>query len=374
MVRKVSRRAPRSKPNAKPKAKRSVTKKAARARSARATPRRSVAISKVLKYYGLPQKGITGAGQKVAIISMGGGYEPRDLKRFFGPSGPKVTVKLGSDSPDADPSELTQQIEMLGSVAPKARIWIYFAESSADYPQAIEQAIADGADVISTSHSGAEGTASTMNAVNALFKKAAAAKISVFASSGDSGSGDPSGDSARQCVHFPASSPWCTACGGTSLNLEQKTEVVWNDAKGATGGGVSAVFPRPKYQDGLLLPGGKKKLSRRGVPDVAAHASPLLAYEIFVGGTKQPAGGGTSITTPLWAGIAALLNQALKRRLGLLNPYLYALGGKGFNDITEGNNRHPPLKVWDANTGWDPCTGLGSPRFEELLAAIRALK
>jgi kumamolisin len=93
------------------------------------------------------------------------------------------------------------------------------------------------------------------------------------------------------------------------------------------------------------------------VPDVSGDADPNSGYNIRVDG-QQTVVGGTSAVAPLWAGLVALLNQQLGKRLGFLNPTLYALPepDNGINDITKGNNG-----AYSAGPGWDPCTGLGSP-------------
>jgi kumamolisin len=131
------------------------------------------------------------------------------------------------------------------------------------------------------------------------------------------------------------------------------SETVWNDGAdgGATGGGYSTVFAQPSYQSAITGQTG------RGVPDVAGDASPNTGYDVLVDG-EQIVVGGTSAVAPLWAGLIALLNQQLDKRLGFVNPALYALPepNNGFNDITQGNNGS-----YSAGPGWDATTGLGSP-------------
>ena len=110
---------------------------------------------------------------------------------------------------------------------------------------------------------------------------------------------------------------------------------------------------------------------------MAAHAGD---YDVVIGGQKQGIGG-TSASTPLWAGLLARINQARGKRLGFVHPYLYKQylegpGKEAFHDITVGNNRcatvvgkniyetTPP--PYAAKVGWDACTGLGSPRGAQL--------
>jgi subtilase family serine protease len=130
-------------------------------------------------------------------------------------------------------------------------------------------------------------------------------------------------------VQFPASDPWVLACGGTTIgNISGQSfdEYVWNDSfviggfagSGATGGGVSAYFPLPSYQQSANVPvslnGGK---AGRGVPDVAANASPNSGYypiycqNAAAFGYPNPyTGNGTSASAPLYAGLIAFLNAA----------------------------------------------------------------
>ena len=164
----------------------------------------------------------------------------------------------------------------------------------------------------------------------------------------------------QQHVDFPASSPHVVACGGTKLEASGTTitsEVVWNESTGgATGGGISAVFPVPSYQQGITLPtsanpGGK---AGRGVPDVAGDADPETGYNIVTDGSATVVGG-TSAVAPLWAGLIARINGARTQPVGFINTLLYGAPAS-FHDITSGTNG-----AYSAGPGWDACTGLGSP-------------
>ncbi|HEY4463152.1 MAG TPA: pseudomonapepsin, partial [Streptosporangiaceae bacterium] len=174
----------------------------------------------------------------------------------------------------------------------------------------------------------------------------------------------------------PASSPYVLGCGGTRLDANPTTgaiasETVWNDqpSGGATGGGVSDVYPLPSWQAsaGVPAPSGS---GGRGVPDVAGDADPKSGYQVLVDG-KQAVYGGTSAVAPLWAGLVARLAQGAGKRFGLLQPLIYpgVTPGKnvpGFNDITTGNNG-----AYSAGPGWDACTGLGSPDGTALLTRLK---
>src|SRR5262249_44703887 len=158
---------------------------------------------------------------------------------------------------------------------------------------------------------------------------------------GDNGSSD--GMSSGNHVDFPASNPWVTACGGTSLNAPDKhtiqDETVWNDGAqgGATGGGGSTRFDPPSYQNRLqvtLSNNTTTPLTKRGVPDISGDADPETGYDVLVDGQRFPIGG-TSAVAPLYAGLVALLNQELGKPVGFWNPQLYnAIGTTAFRDIT----------------------------------------
>jgi kumamolisin len=210
-----------------------------------------------------------------------------------------------------------------------------------------------------------------------ILEFAAAEGISVFAASGDCGAADgTSGDS----TNFPASSPYVTGVGGTELTVSSggvwESETGWSgnatgsmspgcDNQGGSGGGYSP-FSRPWWQYGLGLPTGR---SDRGVPDVSAISMPGAV--IYFDSSPSPVGG-TSLGTPIWAGIAALADQHAGTSLGLLNPSLYAIlrnpgeYSSDFHDITSGNNGYP------ATAGWDPVTGIGSPLVGALLPELAA--
>jgi kumamolisin len=147
-------------------------------------------------------------------------------------------------------------------------------------------------------------------------------------------------------------------------------ETVWNDGAsgGATGGGVSAVFALPAWQQGLSVTRDSKTspLAKRGVPDVCGDADPETGYKVRVDGADMVFGG-TSAVAPLWAGLITLVNAATGgATVGLANPVLYA-DPAALNDIASGNNGD-----YDASPGWDACTGLGSPKGAAVAKALTA--
>ncbi len=340
----------------------------------------------VAKAYDFPSN--KGANQTIALIELGGGFTNSDLTKYWQQlSLPPVSVTaIGVDgatnSPSGDPAsadgEVTLDIQVAGAVAPASRIAVYFAANTDQgFYDGISAAIHDKArkpSVISISWGMAEDrwTIQSMNAFNALFNDAALLGISVCVASGDNGSSDGETDGADH-VDFPASSPWVLGCGGTSLILNDgkiAAETVWNDGSmgGATGGGVSQHFSKPAYQASVKVPTPiDSNPTGRGVPDVAGNADPATGYAVLIGGQEEVVGG-TSAVAPLWAGLIALLNEQIGKRVGWLNPKLYTklAPGKALRDITSGNNGD-----YQASTGWDPCTGLGTPNGTAILKLLR---
>src|SRR6202035_1569218 len=164
--------------------------------------------------------------------------------------------------------------------------------------------------------------------------------------------------------------------GGTTLQGSGSTitsEVVWNELtnnEGATGGGVSNVFPLPSWQAGAGVPKPTNPAGGRGVPDVAGDADPATGYVIRVDGTNMVIGG-TSAVAPLWAGLIAVANAQNGKSAGFLQPAIYAAKGKAaFNDITSGTNYSGTPVGFKAGPGWDACTGLGSPIGTKLITVV----
>jgi kumamolisin len=214
-----------------------------------------------------------------------------------------------------------------------------------------------------------------MAALDAACQSAAALGITVTVAAGDNGSTDGV-TGGQNHVDFPASSPHVLACGGTKLIGSGNTitsEVVWNELtnnEGATGGGVSNVFPLPSWQSGAGVPKPTNSTGGRGVPDVAGDADPSTGYAIRVDG-KNMVIGGTSAVAPLWAGLIAVANAQNGKSAGFIQPAIYSAKGKaGFNDITSGTNYTGTPVGFSARAGWDACTGLGSPVGTKLIAVV----
>jgi kumamolisin len=343
----------------------------------------SFTAPQVAKAYDFPTSA-NGSGQCIALIELGGGYETSDIETYFSqlgitpPTVVSVTVDGGTNSP-GDPNgadgEVALDIQVAGSIAPGARIAVYFApNTNQGFQDAISAAIHDTTNkpsAISISWGGPESswdTASLASFDNTL-ATAAALGITITVASGDSGSSDGISDGANH-VDFPSSSPHVLACGGTALTIAngtRSTETVWNDQQqggGATGGGVSSYFALPSWQSGAKVPAPSGGQGGRGVPDVSGDAAPATGYQILVDGQSVVVGG-TSAVAPLWAALIALVNQQTGRNAGFLNPTLYSGGEANFFDVTSGSNGS-----YKAAAGWDPCTGLGSPDGQKIASLV----
>ncbi|KAG5995235.1 hypothetical protein E4U43_003075 [Claviceps pusilla] len=220
-----------------------------------------------------------------------------------------------------------------------------------------------------------------------MFGQLALRGMSVVVASGDAGPGmscqsnDGVTNATRFLPAFPATCPYVTSVGATGGKSPER-------AVNFSSGGFSDYWSRPAWQDeavakylsrhggrwtGYYNPGG------RGVPDVAAQG---IGYPIF-NHDKVEIGSGTSASAPLFASMIALINDDRFKRgmpaLGFLNPWLYKVARSAFTDITEGRSEGcqgrsfvgaPAPRVahagWDAVEGWDPVTGLGTPKFEQL--------
>ncbi|MBT8103169.1 MAG: S53 family peptidase [Gammaproteobacteria bacterium] len=355
----------------------------------------------VASHYGFPLADWDGAGQTIAIISLGGKLDENDLRRDFRAmriAWPDITIKDVSESyeewqDNGSTAETHLDLEVIGTVCSGARITIYRGanDGGPGFVEAVKQAVRDDNDVISISwgHSESASDADATQMEGAL-KDAAAKGITICVAAGDGGSSDarkgfhaiPADDGLAH-VQYPASSAYVLACGGTQLMLngDEHVEVVWNNSamkRPATGGGVSDLFEPPDWQvdhAAHILSANDGMRKGRVIPDVAALAAGG-AWEMVEDG-KTVVAGGTSAVAPLFASLIALCNQRRasvgKKRLGFLNARLYKLAKSGelFNNITAGHNR--PVEDYpgyDAQHGFDACTGWGSPKTEALFEAL----
>jgi len=330
---------------------------------------------------------LDGTGQTIAIIELGGGYRSTDLKVFFkeikevAPKVSSISVDHAGNDPttaDSADGEVMLDIEVAGAVAPKAKFAVYFAPNNGDkgFLDAISAAVHDSQrkpGVISISWGGPEVSTDQqgVNAYHELFAAAGVLGITVCIASGDHGTADLDSSDWDGKIHVdhPACDDLVLGCGGTQIVSDQ--DVVWNDGTPfdvnvpggggwASGGGISEIFAVPSYQAAANLPvsidNGKPG---RGVPDIAMSATNYFTRV----DTSEGAAGGTSAVAPLMAALVSRLNQAKKKNVGFLNPFLYSNAANGvMHDVTSGTNAiDNTIKGYQAGPGWDACTGLGTP-------------
>ncbi|KAI0064355.1 family S53 protease [Artomyces pyxidatus] len=228
--------------------------------------------------------------------------------------------------------------------------------------------------VLTTSYGQDEDTisAALANQLCNAYAQLGARGTSILFASGDSGVGASEGSCTTFVPQFPCGCPYMTSVGATqNVNPEVAADF--------SSGGFSNYFGTPSWQTAaksafLTKLGSQYKglynASGRGFPDIAAMGTDLK----IVNAGKTQSVDGTSCSSPIFASVIALLNDQLiaagKSPLGFLNPFLYSTGASALNDITSGTNPGCNTNGFTATTGWDPVTGLGTPNFPKLLAAV----
>jgi subtilase family serine protease len=344
----------------------------------------------------LTSQGLDGSGETIAIAEIDR-FRQSDVSTYdsaFALTTPAVqVVKVAGGATSTSP-EPVLDIEVLQAIAPKAQIIAYESGSDLDsLAQMFDRIVSDNrAQIVSISLGACElgvdnsSAGGFLSALDSAFQRADAQGMSVLVSSGDSGAYGCQDN--HLSVDLPAASPFVTAVGGTALftgaNNSYGSEAGWEGPLEGSGGGggLSVLYQRPAWQTG---PGVANSYSngKRQVPDVSADADPLTGYRIYYSGDNHCSGndcwtvvGGTSAAAPFWAGLIALANQQGHRKLGFLNPALYAIGAAGANgggagapyhDITSGGNLY-----YQAISGWDYSTGWGSPDAAVLVAMLLA--
>ncbi len=298
---------------------------------------------------GVPWNTIDGSGQTIGLVEFDQ-YQTSDIAAYLDLIGApaseignlsEVNIGAGASFGGAE-SEVVLDIDVVMSLAPAASVVVYSAAFSGagSFQQVFNRMVSDGVDVISNSWAYCESqtTQADVDSIDAILQNAAAAGISVFSGSGDTGS--TCLDGSPNTVAVPASAPHITAVGGTSLTAGaggiRRGESWWDGSThqpqtGQGGFGVSRFFTRPSYQDGFTTS------AMRSIPDVAMVADPqtgMVICQVDAGGC--PTGllyGGTSMATPIWAAFTALLNQAGGTNLGFVNDSFYALNASAaFHD------------------------------------------
>jgi subtilase family serine protease len=324
--------------------------------------------------YNLNAIGANGTGQSLGLFELDG-YKAGDItsyESYYGlPNVPlqNVLVDGYSGAAGSGAGEVTLDIELQIALAPSiSRIYVYEGPNSGNGVVDTYNRIATDnlAKSVSTSWGLAENSSgsSTRNSESQAFQQMAAQGQSIFAAAGDSGAYD---DGSTISVDDPASQPYMTGVGGTSLTTNGpggawKSETTWNRgsvANGAGGGGVSTVWAKPSYQSTFGV-----SSTARNVPDVSLDADPYTGYSIYFNGSWAIYGG-TSCAAPLWSAFVACVNQSrvatAKGTLGFANPVLYQIGAVSnyatdFHDIADNSTN----LYYHATTGYDNATGWGS--------------
>jgi kumamolisin len=272
-------------------------------------------------------------------------------------------------------AEISLDVEYSHGTAPAAIIRNYMAAtpSGADFQVMYNRIVTDNpGHIVSTSWGSCEAETSTSTQMtnDNIFATGNAEGQSWFAASGDSGSKDCGGSSTAITVDHPANSPHIIGVGGTSTTclagmtssnpacVGYGSETTWS----GSGGGKSALFPKPSYQAGCNVPAD----GQRDVPDVSLEADPKQYGNYIVSGGTWYSVGGTSGAAPQWAGFFAELNQK-KGGSGLGHPggRIYQLcGTAAYHDITSGSNGD-----YVAGPGYDLTTGVGTIEAATFLAA-----
>lgn len=360
--------------------------------------------------YGLDsliQKGNTGKGQTIVdIVSFGSPTLQQDIDAFDRQFNlPPITIQIISpiNEPIYDPrgdrpgwaDETTLDVEIIHALAPGANIVVLtspVAETEGtvglpEFRQLLQYTIDHKlGKIVSNSWGASEATLkdpagqAELQKWDALLKQATTQDgITLLASSGDNGATDYADLNGTKLEttptsSFPNDSPWVTSVGGTSLHRagQSFSESAWN----SSGGGFSAFYSTPSYQQGLPASVQNLMQKRRGLPDVAGNADPSTGLAMYEAGSWSTAGG-TSASTPMWAAIIAIANQMAGHPLGFINPALYKVAASArylqdFHDVLIGNNSVNQVEGYNAVSGWDAITGLGSPNAVNLLPDLIA--
>lgn len=341
-------------------------------------------------------------------------------------------AKIRPSGPIQDPEgwsgEQTLDVEAVHTMAPGADILYVGAPNNfQDLDAALNWVVSrHAADIVSNSYGFSTEALPTgyIKPMNDIMIQAAATGISLFFSSGDDSDETGGVAGATPTPDWPASSPWATAVGGTSLGVNadngRQFELGWATTRSTllpgpawsdptylygAGGGTSRLFAQPSYQAGVVPDSISKTYggaAMRVVPDVAAVGDPTTG--MLVGQTQRfPDGnyydeyriGGTSLSSPLYAGMFALAVQKAGHEFGLANPALYqaaanditksaltaypgAVRSDYINGVDASNGYRYTARWFDADgslsihvrNGYDDITGVGSPAGQAWLDAL----
>ena len=356
---------------------------------------------------------IRGEGQTIALFELSP-FAKSDIMAYSACFGKSHTIIQAIPiekhlKSDEGALEVETDAELVLSTVPQLKM-LKIYEAGNDVTSYLSQwahIIQDAPSIVSTSWGLCEKVldAATIRQENILFSTAAAQGQTIFASTGDTGSAGCLGDTTTPLkqtgIDDPASQPFVTSVGGTSLSLKNTAsygnETTWNTTKeppksynGASGGGISQYWESPAWQNmtgvrniystGKLCGAPNGKICRE-TPDVSLHANADHGYIMYCSAkatticsnsTPWNVVGGTSASAPLWAALVALANEISLQHgghtLGFINPLLYQIArdpqkyAACFHDIMKGNNDNNGLNGgrYPATRGYDMTTGLGS--------------
>ncbi len=340
-----------------------------------------------------PGAALTGAGQAVGLLEFSS-YFGVDITNYENTIGltnyvPLNNVLIGTKTPSTSANdEVALDIEVAIALAPKLSQVIVYEEKSVNPSSMLSRMANDNlAKQLSSSWTWGGGPSST---VDTIFQQMASQGQSFFQASGDSDAytGSDPLDNVNTAV-APVDSPYLTAVGGVTLTMNGSgaswsSETVWNynslggnQANVGSGGGISVSYSIPSWQTNVNMTVNQGSTTKRCVPDVA-----LTGDAVYVAYGNGSSGGlaGTSCAAPLWAGFTALMNQQAvasgNTTVGFLNPALYAIAnGTNYNacfhDTTTGDNIGTNASgLFPATSGYDLCTGLGTPTGTNLINAL----
>ncbi len=345
----------------------------------------------------LPGVTLTGTGQMVGLVEFDG-YHASDISGYETTAGlpavPLQNILLDNFSgnpttgPNSGNGEVSLDIELTAAMAPGlSKIVVFEAGPNGNQNDVLNSMVANPQIKQFSCSWGWGGGPSTTT--DNIFKQMAAQGQSFFVASGDgdaytTGASSVNGVDNPSLVNAPASCPFITVVGGTTLSTtgpggQWSSEAVWNWGltKGSyvgSGGGVSSYYSIPDWQKNVNMTANGGSTSFRNIPDVAMVADDV--YVLYQNGTVGTFGG-TSCATPLWAALTALVNQQAAANgnpsVGFINPAIYAIGTGpnytlDFHDTTAGDNTWPKSpSQFQAVNGYDLCTGWGTPNGKNLI-------
>jgi uncharacterized repeat protein (TIGR03803 family) len=326
-----------------------------------------------------PGVALNGAGQSVGLFELDG-YYPNDIAEYESlaklPNVALTNILLNgfNGAPGEENIEVALDIDMAICMAPGLlQVMVYEGFIPNDVLN--KMATDNQAKQLSSSW----GFGSSIDPVrDQIYQQYAAQGQSMFQASGDSGAYG-SYQTNSNPLYAPSDDPYITIVGGTSMTTTGPggawvSETTWS----GSGGGVSSTFSIPIWQQGVSMSANHGSTTMRNIPDVSCQAD-ISIWLVAENGRQGPIGG-SSASTPLWAGFAALANQQAaangQTTIGFINPALYAVGQSSgytlaYHDITTGNNTNAASPTnYFAVPGFDLCTGWGSPAGSNLINAL----